>query len=354
MVPRACATVTRVEEDRAPVATRPVYVRLAQEIRQGARAALEARFEPPAPEARAHRVVHAFALPFNVLRVVTRDARLRRAWLEVLVIELAFVVPLGVAIALESDDVADALAHDEGWRAAVTDLPIVFLGALFGALSILEWVAIALAHELHDALAFDASRATNVPGEPLSAPPRVRVDRAWLWTKAKRKLRGLVLLALGAPAFAPVLAIPRAGDAIFATLLGAWGAYWAAVFALANTHLAWERDADPPDPWFMRVLARAGRVPLVGWVFRLYARIARRFARSAFAACGAFEEAPWEAVGLGLARAAAGVPCVWLAVRPMFGPAATHALLGARHAAGRSEPSLRSSDRPASPPGRSP
>jgi hypothetical protein len=304
------------------------YVRLARELREGARGAMEARFEPPAASARVHRFVHGFALPFSVTRIVTREPKLRRPWLEVLAIELAVLIPLGIAFGAKSDDIGEAIA--DGWLAVA----LATVAAIWVALGVVEWLVIVLAHEHHDALAYDVAVLTYVPGEPLGAPPRVRLDMAWLWLKAKRKLRGLLLVVAGMPAFALVLPIPGIGDVLFATLTGAWTAYWAAVFALANTHLAWEHENDAPDPWFLRALSPLCRIPVLGLVPRLYARLLARVTRSVRSACAAFEEAPYESAGLAVARLVAGVPGVWIALRPFFGPAATHALLGARYAQG--------------------
>jgi hypothetical protein len=303
------------------------YVRLVRELREGARGALEASFQPPAATARVHRFVHGFALPFSVARVVARVPKERRAWLETLAVELAFLVPLAIGIAVMSDDAEEAF-HRGGIGAGTVAVIVAF----WFALGIVEWVLIAFAHELHDALAYDVSLLTYVPAEPLAAPPRVRLDMHWLWLKAKRKLRGLLLVATGVPLFAIALPIPGVGDVIFAALTGVWAAYWTAVFALANSHLAWARENDAPDPWFLRALWRLGEVPVVGFFARLYARLVRRFTKSVHSACIAFEEAPYEAAGLAVARLVASVPGVWLALRPFFGPAATHALLGARYA----------------------
>jgi hypothetical protein len=311
------------------------YVRLARELREGARGAVEASFDPPASSARLHRFVHGFALPFSVTRVVAREPRVRKPWLEALAIELAILVPLGIAVGAKSDDVSDALA--DGWTAVA----LATLAAIWFALGVVEWLLVVFAHEHHDALSYDVAALTYVPGEALAAPPRVRLDMGWLWTKAKRKLRGLLLVASAVPLFAIVLPIPGVGDPLFAALTGAWAAYWAAVFALANTHLAWEREHDAPDPWFLRALHSLGRIPLLGFFARLYARLMARITSSVHAACAAFEEAPYESAGLALARLVVSVPGVWIAVRPFFGPAATHALLGARYASGtlrRDEP----------------
>src|SRR4051812_37799292 len=115
------------------------YVRLVREVREGARGAIEARFDPPASSAKVHRFVHGFALPFSVARIVTRDPRARRRWLETLAIELAFLLPLGIGVALESDEVGEGLR--DGWTAAA----VATLAAMWAALGVVEWVLIAFA-----------------------------------------------------------------------------------------------------------------------------------------------------------------------------------------------------------------
>jgi hypothetical protein len=100
------------------------------------------------------------------------------------------------------------------------------------------------------------------------------------------------------------------------------------VFAIANTFLVWEHaDNGGRAPWFMRVLLAAGRVPLLGLPFQLYAFVLRIATRNVWPACLAFERTTWESAGLALARTIASAPVVYIITRPAFGPAATHAFL---------------------------
>jgi hypothetical protein len=329
------------ESPQAPATHAPhprarVYLRVAQDLHAGARAAIGGHLDAPPHDAHAHRLAHAAALPFTVLRILLRDPAARRAYLEVLVIELAFAVPLAIACATHSDEVEEAMA-DGGHTTFATI--VAGFAALFAALSIIEWCVVALAHEHHDALGVRASQLTGTSYETMDGPPRVRLDFDWLRTKMKRKLRGVIVVACGLPLLAVSAGIPHLGDWIYAALTSAWTAYWFAVFALGGTFLAWEPEA-APDPWFVRACERAGRVPVIGAPMRLYARFCRRLTRSVRAACAAFEEAPWEAAGLALARAIGGLPIVYLALRPVFGVAATHALEGMRRVKSNALPAL--------------
>ncbi|HEY2511526.1 MAG TPA: hypothetical protein VGI39_11745 [Polyangiaceae bacterium] len=307
----------------------PVVSRLAAELRQGVRAALETQFDSPPRDARLHRFLHGFALPFGVLRASLRDPDARRAYLRMFLVQIPVVVAVACLAFPEEETIASVLKragwHDE-LRAA-----LAYGAALLTALSIGEWVVVALGHEFHDAFGATAARLTNAIDEPLEGPPRIRFDPRWLVTKLRRKVRDALLMACGAPIFCFVLAIDDVGDGIFSTLMVGWAGYWASVFALGNTFLAWQpREGGGGVPWFLHGAARVGRVPVIGWVARLYGRIAARVTRSVTAACLTFEEAPYEAAGLALARLVCGVPFLYLAMRPVFGVAATHALVGRR------------------------
>lgn len=303
--------------------------RVAQELRAGTLAALSGRLEAPPGHARLHRFVHGFALPFSVFRTVMRDPKTRSAYVTVLGVELAIVVPIAFACVWFSEHFRNLFAG-HGWKATLEET-LALLGVLYTALSVLEWIVIAFAREHHDALSCASAIVTRAPTEAPPPNPRVRLDLGWLWTKAKRKVRAVVLVVVGVPAIALTLALPLAGEPLYATLMAAWAFYWLAVFALANTFLAWELR-DPREPWFLRAGAAFARIPVLGWIAIPYVAIVRRVTRNVRPACLAFEEAPYEAAGLALARAILGIPIVWLAARPIFNVAATHALAGARAA----------------------
>jgi hypothetical protein len=208
------------------------------------------------------------------------------------------------------------------------------LAKIIAVLGVLEWILVWIIREHHDLVAMQVSQLTGVPAEALAAPPRLRLDFGWLKLKAWRALRFLLFLALGSPPAWLLGAVPVIGPALAAVWEVAWAAYWASVFALANTFLAWEAPHEGDGaPWFVRAMRAPGRIPVVGWPFRLYAALLTKLTRAVWPACIAFEKAPWESAGLALARLVAGFPGLYLVCRPMFPPAATHALVA------RKEPS---------------
>ena len=327
-------------EAQRPPSRPPIGARLAAELRAGVRAALETRFDSPPREARLHRFLHGFALPFGVLRASLRHPDARRAYWRMFAIEVPVVVAVACLAFPEEETIATVLKgagwHDE-LRAA-----LAYGAALLTALSIGEWVVVALGHEYHDAFGAVAAQLTHAIDEPIENPPRIRFHPRWLVTKLRRKVRDALLMACGAPIFCAFLLLSDIGDEIFSGLMVVWAGYWASVFALGNTFLAWQpQEGGGGAPWFMHAATRVGRIPFVGWIGRLYVRIAGRVTRSVTPACLTFEEAPYEAAGLALARLVCGMPFLYLAMRPVFGVAATHALVGRRERDGAGVQELR-------------
>jgi hypothetical protein len=207
------------------------------------------------------------------------------------------------------------------------------LARLIATLGVIEWILIWIGREHHDVIAHHLAALTGVPAEVPPDPPRLRLDFGWVKMKGWRAVRFILFVALAAPVAWVAGKVPVVGP-LFAVLVpSAWVAYWASVFAIANTFLTW--DAAIPEgwtPWFLRGVAPLQRIPFVGAVFRVYVRVLTFATRHVWLACRAFEEAPWEAAGLALSRAVVGAPVFYLLSRPMFAPAATHALLGRRSA----------------------
>jgi hypothetical protein len=199
---------------------------------------------------------------------------------------------------------------------------------LIGILSVVEWILVWIGREHHDQIAYDVSRLTGVPGEPLAGPPRLRFDLAWPKLKAWRALRFFIFVGLGSPVAWIVGKVPHAGESLVFVVEGAWAAYWACVFGIGNSFLVWEKPAGPDEaPWFIRGLRQAARVPVLGLPFALYARILTMATRNVWPACMAFERTAWESMGLAALRGLASIPVVYIITRPMFSPAATHAFI---------------------------
>ncbi len=217
---------------------------------------------------------------------------------------------------------------------AILDLVRSKVAQILAVLGVVEWVLVWIGREHHDAIALEVSSLAAIPAEPLPRAPRLRLDAGWLKLKAWRAGRFLIFLALGSPAAWLVAAIPKVGPPIAGAIELVWAAYWAGVFAIANSSEAWTIAPQEGNtaPWFVRALERAGKIPVLGWGPRLYARLLTFATRKVWPACLAFEAAPWESLGLALARALASIPGFYLVCRPMFAPAATRILLARRPA----------------------
>jgi hypothetical protein len=296
-------------------------VQLLGHARYAAKIAMQAHLTPPEGGGRLRRFAWGFALPFGVVRAAFRDHAVRSHWLRWTSLQLAVLLVIGVRIGLARSDLTE-----RGVRPTLAAFA-AFATASYAALTVVEWILIALSRDYHDALSQMAAATTGVVAEPLLGPPRIRLDFGWLWVKLKRRIRGLWLLGTALPVIAWALLIPAVGEEIYVGLMTAWTAYWLAVFAIGGSFVAWE-SAAPGSPWFVRMFAAAGRVPVLGIPPRLYARFLARATRSVTPVCAVFERDPWAAAGLALARGIAGIPGVYLFFRPAFSVAATHTILG--------------------------
>lgn len=256
-------------------------------------------------------------------------------------------------------------------------------------LYLLEWVCIWIFREHHDAIGRDVATRYGLPVGPASARPRLRFDLGHWGQKLWRAVRfSFFVIALSSAVQIPfqiVMTVSQivaqrtlmrqafeagverghtavlnhaftantltssALDPIYASkpLSSGWflanlsfghvvlvlmALYWGAVFAIANASTAWE--APPPgwQPWYARVLRLYQRVPVLGWIPRLYAWVLRLATRNVLAPAYAAEKAPIEAIAGLLGKSVIVVPGMYLLVRPFFAPAASH-LLAARRAA---------------------
>jgi hypothetical protein len=371
-----------------PKAAVKTSVDYAKRSKAGIAAALRdaraARLEPPPKGEHARRLFYGFAVPLTLFRIAWGDARARAAMKRRLLPALACLIVAGAVatsfvsnrrvaeelsvVATDEDarpaskakDDEDVAGLPEGLRVTVTrardaaaaaapppkpapsgrfsalhaafDVLTSRVGSVIAALGIVEWILIWIGREHHDHIAYETSVLTGVIGEPIERPAKLRLDFGWLKMKAWRAVRFLLFLLLVSPIAWLVGRVPVVGPVLSITIEAVWGAYWASVFAVANTFVAWDDDSNAKLPWFLRVLARVDHVPVIGKLARLYARLLTFATRKVWPACMAFEETPWESAGLALSRGIATVPFVYLVFRPMFAPAATHALLGRRGA----------------------
>lgn len=215
--------------------------------------------------------------------------------------------------------VDDSRPHREATAGVLLNSPArAGLGALyilFGVLTLVEAIVIALSRDYHDQIGRHAALLRGIPPEDPDVRPRVRLDLRWLWRRLKRKVRGVRVFVVGLPVLGIVSLVPVIGSPLYGALAFVWGLYWLAVFAGAKSALAWSDEFTAPDPWFLRAVLR---VPVLRW----YARVWRRFTRDVFAPCRRFEEAPFELGGLALARLIGTIPVLYLFMRPLLPVAA--------------------------------
>lgn len=373
---------------------RTIAARAAAEVAQGVATARAARLAPPAPGAgRLARVGYGFGLPFAILRAVWADPTARRAYLRVVLRQLAMALAVTAAIValnhdsdrsgrgthvnisngnveiVSLDEVSSDEAQDEtgepdgivqerrevearkvfpstadkadaakadaakaqslrGWLRAHMGAAVAFWSEAIATLAVVEWIIIALSREYHDALSKTASELTSVPPEDTPVRPSIRVNLAWLWKKAKRRFRGAMLFALGAPPLWVLFLLPRVGRTVQSVLITVWTAYWIVVFTAAKTEHAWS-CASPPDPWFLRYGERASKHPwLRYWLWPWYVRLLRRVGGQLASPAAHVEKAPYETIGLATARALTRVPGLYTFFRPIIPVAATHVVTG--------------------------
>jgi hypothetical protein len=361
-------------------------LRSKQGVQAGLLDARVARLEPPHESEHARRFLYGLAAPLTLLRITWRDPAARQRIVRcltapILCVSLATAVgvawtvsglmhPQAAALEIASDDhddddkddndddtppevklqearalvarrvaaasaaaaAAPPAAPPKRFSAIHTALDVLQSRAVkvLAALGVIEWILVWIGREHHDQIAYDASVLTGVPGEALPRPPKLRLDFGWLWLKLWRALRFAIFLTLDVPIVWLLERVPVVGGYVAVVVEVAWAVYWASVFAIANTFLAWEPAPEGAAPWFIRVLRYVGRVPVLGIPVRLYARVLTFATRKCWPACMALERTPWEAAGLATARAIASVPFLYLIMRPMFAPAAAHAYVARR------------------------
>ncbi|MBS2026648.1 MAG: hypothetical protein JST54_01990 [Deltaproteobacteria bacterium] len=359
----------------------------AGELRTEALALFQALRPLPTGASLPRRLGHSLALPFALLGHVWRNPALRRAYLRATVPVAALTLLIGIAggIWWYRDQELDAEAPDkDGVTVVIAGKPLVHLvdqtlkaheaakakkagapdaedeldeaardvevaaddaedarraqqrakvawgSALYGALVLVEACLLALARDHQDQLTRAVALASGAPPDDPERTPRIRLDVRWVLRKIKRRFIGLMIFTcclLPATVFGPFFG--RWGAALLtSTFAVGWGAYWASVFALGRSKLAWTH-ALPGEPWFLQLEQRLGsRAWMVSWFGpRLYVRVLRRVTRSVAPATLAFERAHVEGLGLGLGHAICGLPVLNALTRPVFAVAATHALI---------------------------
>jgi hypothetical protein len=199
-----------------------------------------------------------------------------------------------------------------------------WLAWFFGVVSMIEGIVVTFSRRWDDWLGFHTAPLAGVRAEdPFPPQPKVSFfEPRWLFKKAKRRLRGYVVVAAGIPLVALFRLVPTIGEWLFAAGLTAWSWYWLGVFTAAKSAHAWVDDGYAPLP----TLIREFRDRSVGqrWLapVNLYARIWAWATRGLNAPASVFERNTRSFLGLALARVVLSLPGLYLLARPIVPVAA--------------------------------
>jgi hypothetical protein len=254
---------------------------------------------------------------------------------------VAFVAVSALWLALFGFDIED---EELRWGRATFTVGFgsSFMVALFSLLHLSEAIVIALTREHHDAIGARAARLLGVPPDEDVPDPRVRLDRAWLWRRFKRRAQGAVILVASALPWVVVAflvtvpVVKLLEDAVIVgwflrVFVGAVGdavvlcfaLYWGAVFLIGKTSHAWS-VATTREPFFIERLAHlAARNPRAAWPVAVYLWVVRKTLGVVPRPAALMERMPYAAIGLALVRVTCVIPGVYLVLRPFLPVGAT-------------------------------
>lgn|GEM_PF-1848569 len=210
-------------------------------------------------------------------------------------------------------------------------LGIPFWVKLFALMQLAQWVIIALSRDYHDVISREASLLTRVAPEDDAMTPHVRLNVSWMKKKVHRRIRAMILFAVGVPAAAflvsPLFCLGLSSP-VMATLTSLWGGWWLMVFTAAKSSQAWEPMADQRPPWFLRTWTwLTTRVPGLRWpVLQRYGAMWGRQSTEVFVPVAAVERHPWAYAGLSLVRFVCSFAPLKFFVRPLIPVASAHIL----------------------------
>ncbi|WP_408890919.1 hypothetical protein ACJ2CR_12450 [Myxococcus faecalis] len=210
-------------------------------------------------------------------------------------------------------------------------LSLPFWIALFAAMQLAQWVIIALSRDYHDVISRDASLLTRIEPEDEAFTPHVRLNVQWLRKKVQRRVRAMLLFAVGVPA-AVFVASPLFCTGLSGPLLTAitslWGMWWLMVFTAAKSCRAWDEVAGQRPPWFLRAWTTlTTRVPGLRWgILQRYGAMWTQRTSEVYAPVASVERHPWAYAGLSLVRFVGSFAPLKFFVRPLIPVASAHIL----------------------------
>lgn len=289
----------------------------------------------PTWRSRWQRLLFGFTLPFVIGNACLSDPALGRRARRVLGLQAVVAALLG-CLWFWLIDVDDFVQEKDGFRLSLSNGSTGII-AFLTALSLTEWLVIALSREFHDEIGAGAARLLAVPPDEEVTAPRVRLNLGWVWLKLRRRIQGVVVMIISiAPALFLALGLllvllPFFGSAINVgiNLLSAMILfYWVAVVALGKTSWAWRTPPDR-DPLPLLVLSSlSARSPLFA-PLRVWELLLRKAMALIVRPARLLELCAWEGAGLAGARLLMTIPVAYVVARPFF-PVASTILLHAR------------------------
>ncbi|MFY1831105.1 hypothetical protein ACN47A_34655 [Myxococcus fulvus] len=222
--------------------------------------------------------------------------------------------------------------------------------ALFAAMQLAQWVIIALSRDYHDVISRDASLLTRIEPEDEAFTPHVRLNVQWLRKKVQRRVRAMILFAVGVPATVFIVSplfCTGLSSPLITVITSLWGAWWLMVFTAAKSCRAWDEVEGRRPPWFLRAwTVLTTRVPGLRWgMLQRYGAMWTRRTSEVYAPVASVERHPWAYAGLSLVRFVGSFAPLKFFVRPLIPVASAHILQHER--ARRLPPASTGQDHPA-------
>ncbi|MFY2557611.1 cell envelope integrity protein TolA [Corallococcus terminator] len=233
-------------------------------------------------------------------------------------------------------------------------LGIPFWVKLFALMQIAQWVIIALSRDYHDVISREASLLTRVVPEDEAMTPYVRLNVQWMRKKVHRRIRAMILFAVGVPAavflVSPLFCLGLSSP-VMATITSLWGGWWLMVFTAAKSAQAWEPMKGQQPPWFLRAWTwLTTRVPGLRWpVLQRYGAMWSRQSTEVFVPVAAVERHPWAYAGLSMVRFVGSFAPLKFFVRPLIPVASAHILREETERRARKKKGMDSEDSPRVP-----
>lgn len=275
-------------------------------------------FPPVAP--RESSFAHGFLLPFSLVVATMRQPFLGARLLGIVVVRAIMLA--AIASVLLARMHAPDQGGEDSWR-LVVEHRWAWVVWYVTMISLTEAAIAHLSRRYDEHLAWHIAAIARIrPETPYPPLPGISIGLGELYAKARRFVRGYIILGMAAPALVFAAFLPFVGGIVSPIVIFAWTVYWFSVFSAGKTLHAYADDAIAPPPRvFREVLAITASTPWLSPFHRL-SRLATRIARSANAPAMAFSRAPAAYLGFALARVVLSLPGLYSLSRPVIPVAA--------------------------------